>query len=114
MSKRAAKPTMTGAATQALLFVWDEPVAVGLAPDAVTLETIGVAVAVTRTVTCGMVEDGVDSEFKKARETDSWRSVIVCVAFQFPPVQDGQHSKLLMGEESPGVWYTVPVIHEVW
>ena len=70
VSKRAAKPTITGAAIQALLFVWDEPVAVGLAPDAVTLETIGVAVAVTRTVTCGMVEDGVDSEFKKARETD--------------------------------------------
>ena len=70
VSKRAAKPTMTGAATQALLFVWDEPVAVGLAPDVVTLETIGVAVAVTRTVTCGMVEDGVGSEFKKATETD--------------------------------------------
>lgn len=113
MSKRAAKPTMAGAAIQASPFVWDEPVAVGLAPDAVTLETISVAVVVTRTVTCDMVEDGVGGGFKEEAETDSWSSVIVCVASQFPPVQDGQHWKLLMGEESPGVWYTVPVIHEV-
>jgi len=70
MSKRAAKPTTTGAAIQALLFVWDEPVAVGLAPDAVTLETISVAVVVTRTVTCDMVEDGVGGEFKEEAETD--------------------------------------------
>ena len=68
MSKRAAKPT-TGAAIQASLFVWDEPVAVGLAPDAVTLETISVAVVVTRTVTCDMVEDGVGGE-KEEAETD--------------------------------------------
>lgn len=113
MNKRAAKPTMTGAAIQALLFAWGETVAVGLAPDAVTLETVSVAVVVTRTVTCDMVEDGVGGEFREEAETDSWSSVIVCVAFQFPPVQDGQHWKLLMGEESPGVWYTVPVIHEV-
>lgn len=84
-SKRA-KPTITGAAIQALLFVWDEPVAVGLAPDAVTLEAIGVAVGlaldvvtletirvaidVTRTVTCDMVKDGVVDEFKEEAETD--------------------------------------------
>ena len=66
MSKRAAKPTTTGAAIQALLFVWDEPVAVGLAPDAVTLETISVAVVVTRTVTCDM-EDGVGGKKEEAK-----------------------------------------------
>ena len=86
MGKRRAKPTMTGAAIQALLFVWDEPVAVGLAPDAVTLETISVAVGlaldvvtletisvaidVTRTVTCDMVKNGVVGEFKEEAETD--------------------------------------------
>ena len=70
MGKRRAKPTMTGAAIQALLFVWDEPVAVGLAPDAVTLETISVAIDVTRTVTCDMVKDGVVGEFKEEAETD--------------------------------------------
>jgi hypothetical protein len=70
MSKRAAKPTMAGAAIQALSFVWDEPVAVGLTPDAVTLEAISVAVVVTRTVTCDMVEDGVGGEFKEEAETD--------------------------------------------
>lgn len=70
MSKRAAKPTMAGAAIQASPFVWDEPVAVGLAPDAVTLETISVAVVVTRTVTCDMVEDGVGGGFKEEAETD--------------------------------------------
>jgi len=61
---------MAGAAIQALSFVWDEPVAVGLAPDAVTLEAISVAVVVTRTVTCDMVEDGVGGEFKEEAETD--------------------------------------------
>ena len=70
MSKKVAKLTTAGAAIQALLFVWDEPVAVGLAPDAVTLETISVAVVVTRTVTCDMVEDGVGGEFKEEAETD--------------------------------------------
>ena len=70
MGKRRAKPTMTGAAIQALLFVWDEPVAVGLAPDAVTLETISVAIDVTRTVTCDMVKNGVVGEFKEEAETD--------------------------------------------
>ena len=70
MSKRAAKPTMAGAAIQALLSVWDEPVAVGLAPDVVTLEAISVAVVVTRTVTCDMVEDGVGGGFKEEAETD--------------------------------------------
>ena len=70
MNKRAAKPTMTGAAIQALLFAWGETVAVGLAPDAVTLETVSVAVVVTRTVTCDMVEDGVGGEFREEAETD--------------------------------------------
>ena len=70
MSKRAAKPTMTGAAIQASLFVWGEPVTAGLAPGAMTLEAISVAVVVTRTVTCDMVEDGVGGEFKEEAETD--------------------------------------------